>query len=155
MTEPSLEESFSPKQVGDLIHLLNDGNFQIRQKAQKELRQRGVNVLLELRHAMTDSRDSEEVHRLQNLIQMIQTDIDNKEHTRRLERQKNTLEDQSKEIQETLELWNKKLCQLRPTEDDCKLYIENWTQIQQYLFWLREKLNHIELQRSFIEENPK
>ncbi len=144
-------DDLSQVETKDLLEKMKNQNFNTRQITQKELRNRGIKILLELREAMTDCRDSEQVHRLENLIQTIQIDIDLKEKTSRLERQKTSIESEIQEIQATLEIWEQKLRQLRPTEGDCQIFIENWQNIQQYLFWLREKLNYLEIRRAAIK----
>lgn len=150
--QPEYGENLQGKRVEELIDLLKNVNFEVRQNAQRELRQRGLKVLLELRHAMTDSRDSEQVNRLQNLIHHIQGDHEAKEQTRRFERHQQTIDKEAQEIVNTLTIWELKLRQLRPTTEDCQLFIENWESIQNYLFWLRRRLNEVELQRSMMQQ---
>lgn len=147
------EDDFSRLETKDLLEKLKSPHFHIRQLTQKELRKRGVTLLLELREAMTDCRDSEQVHRLQNLIQLIQEDMNLREKTSRLERQKSTIESEIQEIQTTLEIWEQKLRQLRPVEEDCSLFIVHWQNVQQYLFWLRERINYLEIRRASLKES--
>lgn len=148
-------EDFSRKSVQELIRLLTHSSFEMRQGVQKELLTRGKNVVIELRQALSDCSDTELAHRLQSLIEKIHSDMIAREQTQRLVKEKDRLENQSRTLYNTLAMWDQKLCQLTPSHEDCQTFIANWDNIQNYLFWVRERLNEVEIRKAAYYNSQK
>jgi chromosome condensin MukBEF ATPase and DNA-binding subunit MukB len=146
------EGEFKEKANEEILELIHHHSFQIRQHAQREAFRRGNQIIIQLREALSDCVDSEKAHRLQNLIVEIQREVDQREKTRRLKNEKESLAKKSEQIQETLELWENRLIRLQPLGEDCRDFLAHWSDIKNYLFWLRERLNEIEIRRATLHQ---